>query len=115
MTVKALLHPKESKNRALRVNSFTTTPLDIVAEFEKQTGEKWTVGYTPLKKLRELETEAWEGGNPAATAFTLRRIWASGGTLYDQIDNGLIDAEDMESLEVVVRDAIENQTKESRL
>lgn len=114
MTVKALLHPAESKNRPLKVNSFTTTPLEIVSEFEKQTGEKWTIGYTPLKKLQQLEIEAWEGGNPSATAYTLRRIWASGGTLYGMRDNGIIDADNMESLEVVVREAIENQTKDSR-
>jgi hypothetical protein len=109
LTVKALLHPEASKNRALKVNSFTTTPLEIVAEFEKQTGDKWDVTYTSLEKLKELETAAWERKDPAATIFTLRRIWAEGGTLYEKRDNGLIDGEDTESLEDAVRDAIATQ------
>jgi len=109
LTVKALLHPEAAKKRALKVNSFTTTPLEIVAEFEKQTGDKWTVTYTSLAKLKELENAAWENKNPAATIFTLRRIWAEGGTLYEKRDNGLIDGEDTESLEDAVRDAIVTQ------
>jgi len=109
LTVKALLHPEASKNRPLKVNSFTTTPLEVVAEFEKQTGFKWTVTYTSLGKLRELEEEAWENKNPFATIFTLRRIWAEGGTLYKKRDNGLIDGEDTENLEDAVRDAIVKQ------
>jgi hypothetical protein len=36
--VKALLHPEASHNKALKVNSFTTAPLEIVSEFEKQSG-----------------------------------------------------------------------------
>ena len=109
LTVKALLHPEASRNRALKVNSFTTTPTDIVAEFEKQTGEKWTVAYTSLEKLRELESAAWENKNPIAPLFTLRRIWAEGGTLYEKRDNALIDGEDTETLEDAVKDAIKIQ------
>jgi hypothetical protein len=109
LTVKALLHPEACRNRPLKVNSFTATPLEIVAEFEKQTGDKWTVTYTSLEKLRELEGEAWENKNPFATIFTLRRIWAEGGTLYEKRDNALIDGEDTESLVDAVRDAIVKQ------
>jgi hypothetical protein len=106
LTVKALLHPEASKNRALKVNSFTTTPAEIVSEFEKQTGDKWTVTYTSLDKLRELENAAWEAKSPIAPLYTLRRIWAEGGTLYEKRDNGLVDGEDTETLEDAVRDAI---------
>jgi hypothetical protein len=109
LTVKALLHPEASRNRALKVNSFTTTPADIVAEFEKQTGGKWTVTFTSLEKLRELESAAWENKNPIASLFTLRRIWAEGGTLYEKRDNALIDGEDTETLEDAVKDAIKIQ------
>jgi len=109
LVVKALLHPEASRNRALRVNSFTNTPLEIVAEFEKQTGgEKWNVSYTPLEKIRELEKQAWATGN--GTGYTLRRIWAEGGTLYEKRDNGLIDGEDMDTLEHAVGVAIAQQT-----
>jgi hypothetical protein len=102
LTVKALLHPEVSRNRALRVNSFTTTPLEIVAEFERQTGDKWSVSFTPLERARELERQAYA----AATYFTLRRIWGEGGTLYEKRDNGLIDGEDTETLEDAVKAAI---------
>ncbi|KUJ07545.1 NAD(P)-binding protein [Mollisia scopiformis] len=114
LVVKALQHPEATKNRALKVNSFTTTPLEIVAEFEKQTGgEKWSVDYVPLEKLRELEEKAWETGN--GTGFTLRRIWAEGGTLYEKRDNGLIDGEETDSLEDAVRVAIAKQTGHEKL
>jgi hypothetical protein len=110
LVVKALLHPEVSKNKALKVNSFTTTPEEIVAEFERQCGgEKWEVTYTPLDKLRQLEKDAWANKHPMAPIFTLRRIWGEGGTLYKQRDNGLIDAEDMETLSDAVKAAIEVQ------
>lgn len=109
LVVKALLHPEVARNRALRVNSFTTTPLEIVAEFEKQTGDKWAVEHTPLQTVRELEKEAWDSGNPAATLFTLKRIWASGGTLYETRDNGLIEAEDTETLEDAIKATVAAQ------
>ena len=112
--VKALLHPEASKKRALKVNSFTTTPAEIVAEFEKQTGENWQVKYTSLVQLRELEAAAWESKNPLAPISTLRRIWAEGGTLYAKRDNELIDAEDMEILADAVRDAIATQRSENQ-
>lgn len=108
--VKALLHPEESRNRALKVNSFTSTPIEIVAEFEKQTGEKWSVSYTSLEKVRELEKKAYADKSPASTAYTLKRIWAEGGTLYEKRDNGLIDAEDTDTLEIAVKVAIAKQT-----
>ncbi len=109
LVVKALLHPEASRNRALRVNSFTTTPADIVAEFEKQTGDNWAVSYTPLERVKKLEKEAYANKNPAATVYTLKRIWASGGTLYEKRDNGLIDAEDTETLEDAIKVTIATQ------
>jgi hypothetical protein len=110
LALAALLHPAVSRNRALKVNSFTTTPAEILEEFERQTGgEKWTVTYTSLDKLRELEKEAWETGSPAATVLTLRRIWTEGGTLYEERDNEDIEAPPMETLEDIVRRSIESQ------
>ncbi|TVY88374.1 Isoflavone reductase-like protein [Lachnellula willkommii] len=110
LTVKALLHPSASKNRALRVNSFTASELDILAEFERQTGgEKWSVQHMPFEELRRLESEAWEKGDPMATGYTLRRIWAEGGTLYEERDNGLVEGEDTEGLGDAVRVAVASQ------
>ena len=112
LVVAALLHPEEAKNRALRVNSFTTTPLDIIAEFEKQTGgEKWEVEYQSLEKAKELEKKAYEDGSPIAVGFTLRRIWAEGRTLYEKRDNGVIGAEEgLDTLADAVKFAVEDQT-----
>jgi hypothetical protein len=109
--VASLLHPVESKNRALIVNSFTATTNEIVAEFEKQTGSKWDISYTPLDELKTLEQEAWDKGDPKATAFTLRRIWTEGGTLYDKPrDNEVIGFGETETLKDAVRDAIKVQS-----
>ena len=110
LLVAAILHPDESRNRALKVNSFTTTNEEICEEFEKQTGSKWSRSYTPLEELKRLEAKAWEAGAPYATPLTLRRIWTEGGTLYDKTDNDLIGAPKMETLADQVRLAIEKQT-----
>ncbi|KAJ5083612.1 hypothetical protein N7456_013039 [Penicillium angulare] len=90
-------------NRPLCVNSFTTTPAKIQAEFERQTGTAWkSVSFTSLERLRALETEAWEKGHPAATGVTLRRIWTEGGTLYEERGNGVIGEPAVMGLEEVV-------------
>ncbi|KAJ5084489.1 hypothetical protein NUU61_009068 [Penicillium alfredii] len=98
----------ETRNRALCVNSFTTSPAEIHAEFERQTGgQPWeSVSRTPLAWLRELEAAAWEAGNPAATVLTLRRIWTEGGTLYAQRDNGVIGEPGTMGLQEVVANEI---------
>ncbi|KAJ5650325.1 uncharacterized protein N7484_004048 [Penicillium longicatenatum] len=98
----------EILNRALCVNSFTTTPAQIQAEFERQTtGAPWTdVSYTPLDRLRELEAKAWEEGKPVATVLTLRRIWTEGGTLYEKRANGIIGEPKVMGLEEVVANEI---------
>ena len=108
----AALCPEASRNKALRVNSFTATDAEIVKEFEKQTGgQPWKVSNTDLETLRNLEQEAWETGQPLATGLTLRRIWAEGGTLYSKRDNYLIEAENaMDSLADAVAEAIKVQT-----
>jgi len=101
--------PTSSSNpneRILKVNSFTTTPSTIVAEFESQTNSKWNVNYTPLEEVKKREKEAWENKSPVATLFTLRRIWAEGGTLYDERDNGKIGEPETETLEEQVAKAV---------
>ena len=115
LVVAALLQPEVSRNKALHVNSFTSTPNEILAEFEKQTGgQKWEVSYTSLERLKEVEQEAYEKGNPRAAPLTLMRIWTSGGTLYDKRDNHLIGMEDsVDTLESAVRQAIEVQGMQS--
>ncbi|KIN00005.1 hypothetical protein OIDMADRAFT_181258 [Oidiodendron maius Zn] len=104
LVLATLRHPAESWNRALKVNSFTTTPAAIQAEFERQTGgERWTdVTYTSLPELRTLENQAWESGAPTAPLITLRRIWAEGGTLYEKRDNAMIGEPPVQTLEEVV-------------
>ncbi|KAK5281599.1 hypothetical protein LTR40_004584 [Exophiala xenobiotica] len=112
LVVHAALHPEASRNKALRVNSFTATNKEILEAFEKKTGgQSWKVSYTSIEDVKKMEQEALEAGNPFATLFTLRRIWAEGGTLYEKRDNYLIDAEDdMDSLEDAVSEAVKAQT-----
>ena len=107
----ALSHPEASRNKALRVNSFTASDSQILKEFEKQTGgQPWKVSYTSLDTLKKLEEERWNEGNPLAVAYTLRRIWNEGGTLYEKRDNHLIEGEDVvETLSEAVAEAIHVQ------
>ncbi|KAI5304015.1 hypothetical protein KEM56_006957, partial [Ascosphaera pollenicola] len=49
----------------LRVNSFTTTPKEVLAEYEKQAGTgPWEVSNTPLEELKKLEEQAWADKSP---------------------------------------------------
>ncbi|KAH8601832.1 NmrA-like family-domain-containing protein [Bisporella sp. PMI_857] len=111
LVVASLQNASASKDKILIVNSFTSTPDEIIAEFEKQTGAKWDVSYTSLEKLKEIEKEAWDSGAPYATGATLRRIWTEGGTLYDKLrDNAVIGDPPLETLEDQVRQVIEKQS-----
>ena len=107
LLVAALETPTTSHERILKVNSFTTTGREALAEFEKQTAVKWDVSYTPLDRLKTLEKEAWEKDSPFKTVFTLRRIWLEGGTLYKVRSNGEIGFDGKEeTLEEQVRKLI---------
>lgn len=109
----ALKNLQETRNRAVIVNSFTTTPRQIVAEYEKQTGgQPWDVSVTSLKELKQLEEDGWSKGDPMAGLATLKRIWTEGGTLYDHRDNGIVGLEnDVDTLKDAIKSAIEWQTK----
>ncbi|ORY00910.1 isoflavone reductase family protein [Clohesyomyces aquaticus] len=109
LLVAALKTSTAEKERLLKVNSFTTTPNAILAEFERQTGGKWEARYTSLDKLKELEKQAWEGQSPISAVYTLRRIWTEGGTLYEGRDNGKIGEPGLETLEEQVRKQIQIQ------
>lgn len=111
LLVAALRHPTESKNQALKVNSFTTTPDEILAEYERQLGTKFDVRYTSLDELRKLEEENWKQKGLVATGWILRRIWTEGGTLYDARDDERIGFGEPETLEVVVARVIKTQTQ----
>ncbi|KAI0179400.1 NAD(P)-binding protein [Hypoxylon sp. FL1284] len=104
LVVASLRHPEASLGKILKVQSFVTTPNAIVQELEKQTGTKWTVDHVTNQRLRDLEKENWEKNSPTATIYTLRRIWAEGGTLYDKTDNESLGLSpgDMEPLSDVV-------------
>lgn len=102
----ALRHPETALNKALRVNSFTTTPGEILAELEKQTGgTPWTdVKETSLARIRELEKETDH------VVVTLRRIWAEGGTLYEKTDNDLIGNPKTQTLQESVAEYIKQNS-----
>jgi nucleoside-diphosphate-sugar epimerase len=111
LLVAALTTPTTSGERILKVNSFTVSSKEVVAEFEKQTGAKWSVSYTSVDELKKAEEKAWEEDSPFKTVYTLRRIWIEGGTLYEKSDNGVIGMEDgLEGVDEQVRKAIEKQT-----
>lgn len=104
LLVAALKTPITTSPRVLKVNSFTASPREILAEFERQTESRWEVEYTSLEDLKKLEESAWEVGD--GTRFTLRRIWTEGGTLYEQRDNGVVGEPVVETLEEQVAEAV---------
>lgn len=107
LLVAALKTPTADSERVLKVNSFTATGKQAVAEFEKQTGAQWQVSVTSLEQLKSLEQQAWEEDWPSKTPLTLRRIWTEGGTLYEKRDNEKIGFEDgLETLADQVRNTV---------
>ncbi|KAF2732790.1 NAD(P)-binding protein [Polyplosphaeria fusca] len=115
LLVAALRTPTSSQVRTLKVNSFTATPHQILTEYEKQTGAKWDVSYTSLDALRAAERKAWEEGKLTATAYTLRRIWTEGGTLYEERDNGRVGEPGVETLEEQVGAAVGRERGDGKL
>lgn len=111
LLVASLQHPDASRNKALKVRSFKTTPLQVLAEFEKQTGgEKWQVEFTSREELVKKEKEAYESNPVGGVGHTLRKIWGDGGTLYEEWDNGRLGFEGKEeTLEELVKSAVQEQ------
>lgn len=110
LLVAALKTRTSEHERILKVNSFTVTPKEILGEFEKQTGAKWEVSYTPMEVLKKAEQNAWEKNTPFTTMYTLRRIWTEGKTLYKESDNNKIGFEDAETMEEQVSKVMKRQT-----
>ncbi|KAF4508974.1 hypothetical protein G6O67_005290 [Ophiocordyceps sinensis] len=110
--VAALRHPEASFNKALKVASFVATPNQVLAECEKQTGAKFTVRHIPLAEVEAFEDQMYKEQNPFAAVSALRRIWATGGTLYGKWDNQSIglDSSNLESLEVAVQRHVRGET-----
>ncbi|KAI1420752.1 hypothetical protein F5Y12DRAFT_771495 [Xylaria sp. FL1777] len=108
LLVAALHNPEEAMGKILKVQSFVTTPIEILREFERQTGAEWATRYTSIQELRDLEQQLWNENKPEATVATLKRIWAEGRTLYEQTDNHKLGLapEDMETLGDAVGRAI---------
>lgn len=104
--VAMLRHPDACDGRAVRIHSFEATPAQMLAEYERQTGTTWTVTHTSLDELRAIEVAAWASDHPVASIFTLRRIWAEGGTLYGATDNEAIGLTTKDSLQMVVQAGI---------
>lgn len=103
--VAALRHPEASLNAVLRVASFVKSSNQVLSEYEKQLGVKLHVKHVSLADHEAAERNMQEEGNPWATVAALRRIWATGGAVYDRFSNrdiGLDDGE-TESLEAAVR------------
>ena len=121
----ALLRPSLSRNSTLIVHSFTATPRQILAEYERQTTrgqdqDPWSVSYTSLARLRDLEHQAYQlhqSQSAIATVATLRRIWTEGGTIHKYYDDeGVLEMaeglEGKETLESQVRKSVERQRRE---
>ncbi|KAH7139908.1 isoflavone reductase [Dactylonectria estremocensis] len=75
--VSVLQHPAETKNQLVYVESFTTTQLEVVAAFQKLTGDEWTVKHQSSQRIREEgfeklgKGEIMVGGAALITALVL--------------------------------------------
>ncbi|KAK8230787.1 isoflavone reductase family protein [Phyllosticta capitalensis] len=125
--VASLRLPGATHNRALRVHSFVTSPREILREFRRQLNitnandkntanndntTPWTVRHVDLAELQARERRAYERGDPEKGLFSVRRIWTSGGTLYEGQggrDNEVLGDVQRETLEGVVREEVGRQ------
>lgn len=109
--VAALQRPEVSVGKVLKIASFTKSPNQILAEYEKQLGYKLDTKYVPLDDVKSLEKKFWDEGNPRAVVGTLRRIWATGGAVYEKLDNEALglDEGQLQSLEEAVRNRIQGK------
>ncbi len=62
--VGVLLHPEETKNRYVWIESFRTSQNETLAALEKATGEKWTVKHVKCAEQIEEGREAYRKGDP---------------------------------------------------
>lgn len=61
--VAVLNHADETANKVVFVESFTTTQLEVLAAFEKITGEKWKVSEKKSEDIRGEGFKKLEEGN----------------------------------------------------
>lgn len=76
----SVLTPDASANATLRVSSFDAKPAELKGALEKLEGKSFDTTYTPLDEFKQLEEKAWADNDPAATVYTLTRIWYEGGS-----------------------------------
>ncbi|EHK20770.1 uncharacterized protein TRIVIDRAFT_49722 [Trichoderma virens Gv29-8] len=109
--VAALQRPEISFGKVLKIASFTKSPNQILAEYEKQLGHKLNAKYVTLDEVRSFEKKYWDEGNPRAVVGTLRRIWATGGAVYDKLDNEALGLNEnqLQSLEEAVGNRLEGK------
>jgi hypothetical protein len=65
------------------------------------------VVYTTLEELSKVEVKAWEEDEWWKYTSSLRWLWMRGETLYSGWDNEALGVDKTESLEDVVRGAVE--------
>lgn len=96
------------------MQSFVTTPLQVLQEFKNQTGSEFEVTYTTVEEIKKLEKTLWDKGVPQATSVTLRRIWATGGTLYAKNDNDVLEVkeQDLDTVEEGVKRYLKNRQRD---
>lgn len=108
--VAALQRPEVSFGKALKIASFTKSSNQVLAEFEKQLGEKFNVTYVPLEDVKSVEKKFWDEGNPLAVVAALRRIWVTGGAVYHKLDNEALGLDgQLQTLEEAVRNRIDGK------
>ncbi|KAL7272794.1 hypothetical protein RUND412_004381 [Rhizina undulata] len=98
-----LAHPAETRNRLVYVHSAVVTQNQLLAIYEKQTGEKWTVVNVDTV---ELERQAYEKiGNKDFSGFMdliHRALFGEGhgGDFRGKVDNELLGIKELSEVEV---------------
>ena len=108
----ALLIPEKSANKRYFINSFTATHPELLAAYEKVTGQKWEVEWVDAEEQLKLGREAFEKGDIyRGAALTLRYLFTTKGLGADYAEYRSVDNEELglpnENLEEAVRELLE--------
>ena len=92
----AMLHPQETKNKTLYIDSVTASSNQVVASLEKATGEKFEITHTNADEAKKIcEERLAQGDYEGASIQQIRQIlliegYGSDYTRYRETSNKLL-------------------------
>ena len=115
-TLGILVHPAETANRYVFINSFRVTQNEILKALETAAGEKWNIKKTTCEEESRLGREMMEKGDWRGVGHAIMGASYSGGK-YDfaqgrELDNQLLGVPHVEDLEKTIELIVNGKLKD---